>query len=71
MFEQIRKATMTDLMRFSVQNEQARAIAPAGGLLGNKIDWQVEMEISGAHTVSVTERGRSDNSHFAAIVNNF
>lgn len=71
MFEQIRKATMIDLSRFSVQNEQARAIASAGGLLGNEIGRQVEMKISGAHTASVNERGQSDNSHFAAIVNNF
>ena len=70
-WEQIREAAMTDFTRFSVEHEQTRAIAPAGGLLGNEIGRQVEMKISGAHAASVTERDRSDNSHFAAIVNNF
>ena len=71
MLEQVREAAMTNLMRFSVQNEQARVIAPAGGLLGNEVGRQVEMEIGGTHGVSVTERRPPDNSHFTAIVNNF
>ena len=69
--QQVGKLVVLDASGFPLQNQQARAVAARRGLLRDELGRQVEMKISGAHAASVTERGRSDNSHFAAIVNNF
>ena len=46
----------------ALQNEQARLVALRGGLLGDQLGRQVEIEIGGAHRDSVRFAAKNDNS---------
>ncbi len=49
---------MRDFSRFSLQNQQARAVAMRGGLLRNQFRRQIEMEIGGSHGRERSGAGR-------------